>query len=314
MKAYLQLLRHVLERGHNHTDRTGVGTLSVFGYQLRHDMAHGFPLLTTKSVPPRWVAEELFWILRGDTDERNLRAEGVDIWAEWATDEKCRKFGRSKGDLGPVYGWQLRHFGAKYVPLNIFSDPARRQMAIHGEGHDQLWHLLYDLQNNPHSRRHVVSMWNPAQVNEVELPPCHTLYQLKVGEALHSPLCESHDGPCTCGTRPTLHLELFARSIDSFLGLPFNVASYGLLLALLAHVCDFNRGELVISFGDLHIYRNHLAQVSEQLTRNPFNLPTLTISERLRGQFLTGLLSTTWADLKFEGYKHWPKIEAEVAV
>jgi thymidylate synthase len=297
MIPYLNLLQAIRDKGIPHEDRTGVGTLSLFGYQFRHHMADGFPLLTSKRVPLRWVAEELFWILKGDTNEANLRAKGVDIWAEWATAEKCAKFGREEGDLGPIYGWQLRRFGEQYAPLV----QGQRPFESVNKGHDQLATLLNDLHNNPFSRRHVVSYWNPAQVGEVELPPCHTLWQVKVEHP-------------TGFTRPYLSLELFARSIDSFLGLPFNIASYGLLLTMLAHVCDMGVGDLVISFGDVHIYNNHMTQVETQLKRNVRELPRLEISSRLWGKGLSGLLSTTWADLDLQDYKPGPSISAEVAI
>jgi thymidylate synthase len=308
MKAYLELLDFVRNHGAGHADRTGVGTVSRFGYQFRHDMALGFPLLTTKRVPPRWVFEEWKWMLHGHTDERVLRAEGVDIWQEWATKDQCARFGRVEGDLGPVYGWQLRHFGAEYVPLN-WSTPEERAAYIGNKGYDQVWHLLGGLRREPYSRRHVVSMWHPAQANEVALPPCHTLFQVKV----EHPIYRAH-APETEEDKPTLHLELYARSIDAFLGLPFNIASYGLWLSMLAHVCDFHRGELVISFGDLHIYRNHRTQVREQLGRQPKPLPTLRISDRLRGQGFDGLMWAKWGDIEVIGYDPLPSIPAPVAV
>lgn len=314
MIQYLTLLEHVRAYGRPHEDRTGVGTLSVFGYQFRADMGGGaFPLLTTKRVPLRWVFEEWKWMAHGHTDERVLRAEGVDIWQEWATSDQCQRFGRIEGDLGPVYGWQLRHFGAEYVPLH-FSTVRERDEVIHGRGYDQLWHLVDALQREPYSRRHVVSMWNPAQANQVALPPCHTLFQVKVEAPTHGAVCEQVEGPCICGAKSRLSLELFARSIDSFLGLPFNIASYGLWLALLAYVCDFERGELVISFGDLHIYRNHMEQVETQLARPVLELPTLRIAPRLLGQGFNGLMSCTWDDLELAGYRPAPAIPAPVAV
>lgn len=304
MIQYLNLLQHIRDYGVPHEDRTGVGTRSVFGYQFKADMSGGaFPLLTTKKVPMRWVFEEWAWMVSGSTDERKLREKGVDIWAEWATPEKCAKFNRQEGDLGPVYGWQLRHFGAEYVPLS-WSTERERAAVIHGRGHDQVWNLVHDLRTNPYSRRHVVSMWNPAQAGQVELPPCHTLFQVKV------------EGPVEeLGIkRPRLSLELFARSIDSFLGLPFNIASYALWLAALAHVCDYDRGTLVISFGDVHIYRNHLEAVETQLQRPVLGLPRLRINEALRGKGFPGLVGMVWEDITVEGYNPAPAIPAPVAV
>lgn len=289
MKQYQDLLRYILANGEEHEDRTGVGTLSVFGYQVRFDLRDSFPLLTTKKIPFRWVAEELFWFLSGDTNEATLRSKGVDIWKEWANEEHTSRFKRAAGDLGPVYGYLWRSFGGNY--------PQR-------DGVDQLARVVLDLEVNPNSRRHIVSGWHPRDAVKVDLPPCHTLFQFKV----HS------DNSLSC--------HLYARSIDSFLGLPFNIASYALLTRLMAHVTELSARELIISFGDLHIYKNHLPQVEVLLSREPYPSPTLTIQDS--GDYLTiwsamnrgleGLLAMRYENLKLSNYQSHSKIEAEVAV
>ncbi len=236
MRQYQELLRTILERGTAHQDRTGVGTISYFGYQTRYSLREGFPLVTAKRVPFRWVAEELFWFLSGDTDEKNLRARGVDIWKEWADLEHTSRFGRDEGDLGPVYGYLWRSFGGDY--------PARN-------GIDQIARLVREIETNPNSRRLVVTGWDPRVADAVDLPPCHTLWQMKV-----------EDGR-------TLHCQLYQRSADAFLGVPFNISSYALLTHLVAHVTGLEVGDFVHTFGDLHIYSNHLEQVNELLSREP---------------------------------------------
>jgi thymidylate synthase len=282
MRQYHDLLRSILTRGVRHEDRTGVGTISHFGFQTRFDLREGFPIVTTKRVPFRWVAEELFWFLSGDTDEANLRARGVDIWAEWADDEHTRRFGREAGDLGPVYGYLWRSFGGDYPKRN---------------GVDQIARLVEEIERNPNSRRLVVTGWDPRVADQVDLPPCHTLFQFKVE-----------------GGR-TLHCQLYQRSADAFLGVPFNISSYALLTHMIAHVCDLRVGEFIYTLGDYHIYLNHLEQVEELLRREPLPLPRLEIRDpegRLRG--LGGLLSMRYEDLNLVGYKSHAKIPAPVAV
>lgn len=282
MKQYHDLLRSILQNGTRHEDRTGVGTISHFGFQTRFNLRDGFPIVTTKRVPFRWVAEELFWFLSGDTDEANLRARGVDIWAEWADEEHTSKFGRSAGDLGPVYGYLWRSFGGNY-PKH--------------DGVDQIARLISQIQANPDSRRLIVTGWDPHQADNVDLPPCHTLFQFKV---------ESHK---------TLHCQLYQRSADAFLGVPFNISSYALLTHLVAHVTDLEVGDFVYTLGDYHIYLNHLEQVEELLSREPLPLPTLEIKDpesRLRG--LDGLLTVSYDHLNLIGYKSHGKIAAPVAV
>lgn len=290
MKQYLKLLQDILVNGESHDDRTGVGTYSVFGRQIRFNLKEGFPLLTTKKLPLRWIAEELFWFLSGSTNEKDLRDKGVDIWKEWATKEQCQRFNRQEGDLGPVYGALWRNY-----PIGNYYDLQSPSL------YDQIENLLYDIKNSSNSRRLIVSGWHPYYQKMVALPPCHTLFQFKVHKTQ-----QYHVNELSC--------HLYARSIDSFLGLPFNIASYALLLSLVAHVSNLLPKELIISFGDVHIYKNHLEQVREQLTRTPRQLPQLQIKDHLKEQRLEGLLACTWNDIRLIGYDPHPTIKAEVAV
>jgi thymidylate synthase len=282
MRQYHDILCSILEHGTEHQDRTGIGTISHFGFQTRFDLRDGFPIVTTKKVPFRWVAEELFWFLSGDTNETNLRATGVDIWKEWADEEHTRRFGREPGDLGPVYGYLWRSFGGHY--------PKR-------DGVDQIARLINEIENNPNSRRLIVSGWDPRVCDDVDLPPCHTLFQFKIDQ------------------ERVLHCQLYQRSADAFLGVPFNISSYALLTHLVAHVCGLEVGEFIYTLGDYHIYQNHLGQVNEVLSREPKPLPRLDIrddEQRLRG--LEGLLNMRYEDLSLIGYESHAKIAAPVAV
>ncbi|HMQ03140.1 MAG TPA: thymidylate synthase [Pyrinomonadaceae bacterium] len=281
MRQYHELLRHVLENGTRHEDRTGVGTISVFGYQTRFDLREGFPIVTTKRVPFRWVAEELFWFLSGSTDEADLRARGVDIWQEWATEEQTARFDRKEGDLGPVYGYLWRSFGGEYPQIN---------------GVDQIARLFREIETNPNSRRLIVTGWDPRVCDEVALPPCHTLFQFKIEAG------------------KTLHCQLYQRSADAFLGVPFNISSYALLTILIAHACELEPGDLIHTFGDLHIYQNHLDQVNELLSREPYDLPTLELQNAAHLRGLDGLLNFEFENLKLENYRSHGKIAAPVAV
>src|SRR5690606_28544478 len=281
MKQYHDLLRYVLANGAPTDDRTGTGTTSVFGYQTRYDLRDGFPIVTTKRVPFRWVAEELFWFLSGSTDETKLRERGVDIWQEWATPEQTARFGRDEGDLGPVYGYLWRSFGGNYPKM---------------DGVDQIARLIREIETNPNSRRLIVSGWNPETCDDVALPPCHTLFQFKV-----------EDGR-------TLHCQLYQRSADAFLGVPFNISSYALLTHMVAHVSGLEVGDFIHTFGDLHIYSNRLEQVEELLSREPLELPRLEIvgGNELKG--LNGLLNFKYENLNLVGYQSHGKIAAPVAV
>ena len=281
MKQYHDLLRSILENGSEHQDRTGVGTISHFGYQTRFDLRAGFPIVTTKKIPFRWVAEELFWFLSGDTNEANLRAKGVDIWAEWADEEHTTRFQREAGDLGPVYGYLWRSFGGDYPERN---------------GVDQIAKLIEEIRSNPNSRRLLVTGWDPRQADNVDLPPCHTLFQFKVDEGL-------------------LHCQLYQRSADAFLGVPFNISSYALLTHMVAHVTGLEAGDFVYTLGDYHIYKNHLEQVETLLSRECYPLPKLEIldpEKKLRG--LEGLLAMRYEHLNLAGYQSHGKIAAAVAV
>jgi len=276
MKQYLELLSHVMENGVGKDDRTNTGTRSVFGYQMRFDLSEGFPLMTTKSIPFRWIAEELLWFLSGSTDEADLRERGVDIWKEWADLEHTSKFGREEGDLGPVYGYLWRNFGGRY--------PQR------SGGIDQIARVIHGIRNNPQSRRHLVTGWDPREATQVELPPCHTIFQFYVA-----------NGKLSC--------QLYQRSADLLLGVPFNIASYALLTMMIAQICDLEPGEFIHSFGDVHIYNNHIKQVNTQLAREPKKLPQVMINPLVRE-----IDDFTIDDFFISGYKPDKSIKAKVAV
>jgi len=267
MRAYLDLLEDVITNGEGHADRTGVGTRSVFGRTFRHDMSEGFPILTTKKVAFRWVAEELFWFLSGSTNAKDLSTKGVSIWDEWQ---------REDGDLGPVYGKQFRDFG----------------------GVDQLQVFLDQLMSNPQSRRHVMTLWNPVDLPQMALPPCHGIsIQAKVHQD------------------DSLSLMMTQRSADILLGVPYNITSYGLFLSLLGWVTGRKTRELIITFGDLHLYNNHVEQATTQLSRTPHALPKLAIKSSLpQGSPLERLLSVKYEHLNLRAYTHHPPIKADVAV
>jgi len=281
MRQYHELLKHILDTGSRHEDRTGTGTISAFGYQTRFALSEGFPIVTTKKVPFRWVAEELFWFLSGSTDEKDLNARGVDIWAEWATAEQTAKFGRPEGDLGPVYGYLWRSFGGDYPQMN---------------GVDQIARLIREIETNPNSRRLIVSGWDPRVCDDVALPPCHTLFQFKVEN------------------EKTLHCQLYQRSADAFLGVPFNISSYALMTHLVAHVCGLEVGDFIHTFGDLHIYSNHLEQVNELLSREPLPLPKLEFVNAGSLKGMDGLLNFKFENLKLNNYQSWGRIAAPVAI
>ncbi|WP_419254765.1 thymidylate synthase [Caulobacter sp. ErkDOM-YI] len=262
-RQYLNLLADILENGVQRGDRTGTGTLGVFGRQIRFDLSKGFPVLTTKKLHLRSIFVELLWFLRGDTNVRWLQENGCKIWDEWADEN---------GDLGPVYGKQWRSWATP-----------------NGGSIDQIQTLIEGLRTNPNSRRHIVSAWNPADVEDMALPPCHCLFQFFVA-----------DGKLSC--------QLYQRSADVFLGVPFNIASYALLTLMVAKVVGLEPGEFVHTFGDAHLYLNHLDQAREQLTREPFPFPTLTLADK------RDLFGFEYADFTLEGYEAHPHIKAEVSV
>jgi thymidylate synthase len=264
MQVYLDLLRHVLTTGQRKADRTGTGTLSVFGHQMRFDLQAGFPLVTTKRVHFKSVAHELLWFIRGDTNTRYLRENGVTIWDEWAD---------ANGELGPVYGKQWRSWPAP-----------------DGRSIDQLAQVIAQIKANPDSRRHIVSAWNVADLPAMALAPCHCLFQFHVA-----------DGKLSC--------QLYQRSADLFLGVPFNIASYALLTHMVAQVTGLEAGDFIWTGGDCHLYLNHLDQVREQLSRAPFPLPTLRLNPAV-----TRIDDFVFEDIELLGYQHHPAIKAPVAV
>ncbi|MCM3171720.1 thymidylate synthase [Paenibacillus sp. MER 99-2] len=264
LKNYLDLLQDILDNGVHKGDRTGTGTQSVFGRQLRYDLSEGFPLVTTKRIHLKSVIHELLWFLSGDTNIAYLKENGVKIWDDWADEN---------GDLGPVYGSQWRTWEAP-----------------NGEKIDQIAAVIDSIKNNPDSRRHLVSAWNVAEINHMKLPPCHFAFQFYVAE-----------GKLSC--------MLTMRSVDTFLGLPFNIASYALLTHMIAQQCDLEVGEFIWSGGDVHIYSNHVEQVKTQLTREPFALPKLVIKRKPESIF-----DYEFEDFEFENYQHHPGIKAPIAV
>jgi thymidylate synthase len=285
MQQYKDFLKEILEHGWEEADdRTGVGRLRRPGQQHRFDLRDGFPIVTVKRVPFRWIAEELFWFLSGDTNEANLQARGVDIWKEWADEAHTSRFGREAGDLGPIYGYLWRSFGGSYPERN---------------GVDQIERVIHEIRGKPASTRMIVSGWDPQQCDNVDLPPCHTLFQFYVERG------------------KVLHLQLFQRSADAFLGVPFNISSYALLLAMVAHVSDLEAGEFVHTFGDSHIYFNHMEQVRTILARDPLPLPQLEIVDpdgSLRGGGLEALLRMNIDNVRLVGYQSHGRVDAPVAV
>ena len=259
MQVYLDFLKHILKNGQKKSDRTGTGTTSVFGYQMRFDLSAGFPLVTTKQCHTKSIIHELLWFLKGDTNTAYLKANGVKIWDEWAD---------AQGDLGPIYGKQWRNFG----------------------GVDQIGQVIDQIKKNPDSRRLIVSAWNPGELDKMALAPCHALFQFYV--------C---NGKLSC--------QLYQRSGDAFLGVPFNIASYALLTHMVAQVCDLGVGDFVHTFGDAHIYSNHEEQVSIQLTRTPYALPVLKLNPAIKNIF-----DFKFEDIQIQNYQHHSRLSAPVAI
>lgn len=264
MKQYHDLLKHILDTGAQKHDRTGTGTISVFGYQMRFNLAEGFPLVTTKKVHLKSIVHELLWFLKGETNIAYLKENGVSIWNEWANEQ---------GELGPVYGKQWRSWEGK-----------------DGAVIDQVKWLVDEIKKNPDSRRLIISAWNVADLPKMALMPCHTLFQFYVA-----------DGKLSC--------QLYQRSADVFLGVPFNIASYALLALMVAQVCDLQPGDFIHSFGDVHIYNNHIEQVNLQLSRNPYPLPTMKLNPEVKDIF-----GFRFEDFMLENYQSHPAIKAPVAV
>ncbi|GEL07806.1 thymidylate synthase [Salisediminibacterium halotolerans] len=264
MYAYLNLCRHVLERGTEKDDRTGTGTISTFGYQMRFDLAEGFPVVTTKKMALRAIIHELLWFIQGDTNVQYLQDNNVRIWNEWADEN---------GDLGPVYGRQWRSWPAP-----------------NGESVDQLRDVIEQIKHNPDSRRHVVNAWNVGELDDMALAPCHCLFQFYVA-----------DGKLSC--------QLYQRSADLFLGVPFNIASYALLTMMVAQECGLKPGDFIHTFGDVHIYNNHVQQVKEQLTREPFPRPEMKLNPDR-----TKIEDFTIDDFELIGYEHHPAIKGEISI
>ena len=259
MKQYLDLLQHIQDNGTDRLDRTGVGTRSVFGYQMRFNLAEGFPLVTTKKIHTRAVIHELLWFLRGETNIKSLQDVGVTIWDEWAD---------AQGELGPIYGYQWRSWGGQV---------------------DQISQVIHQIKQNPFSRRHIVNAWNVSDIDDMALPPCHTMFQFYVADS-------------------KLSCQLYQRSADAFLGLPFNIASYALLTMMVAKVTGYQLGDFVHTLGDVHIYHNHQAQVKTILTRKPHPLPSLSLPLRY------SIFDYEYTDIVIDNYIYHPAIKAPVAV
>ena len=314
MDKYLGQVSDIIANGNVRGDRTGTGTIGLFGTQMHYDLSEGFPLLTTKKVSFKNVAIELLWFLSGSTDVKVLQDQGCKIWDEWATKEKCAVFDRMPGDLGPIYGHQWRNSGGT-VNTTVFSREdiehanslyEKYSLSLNGklpdevmknaplgynnDGFDQISWVINEIKNNPNSRRLIVSGWNPAEANRVALPPCHTMFQFYV-----------QDGKLSC--------QLYCRSIDNGLGKPYNIASYALLTHMVAHVCDLDVGSFIMAIGDDHVYSNHLVALNEQLTRIPYDMPNLIIKRKVESIF-----DFTLDDFELDGYQHHPAIKMDVSV
>lgn len=280
--VYLELLRRIMTQGVDRGDRTGTGTRGVFGHQMRFDLQHSFPLLTSKKVHLKSIIYELLWFISGRTDNDWLKQQGVSIWDEWATPEQCARFGRQSGDLGPIYGHQWRNYGASRESDGSFAK----------DGVDQLRQVIDTIRSQPESRRLIVSGWNPCEADQVALPPCHTLFQF---------WCDPQ--------RKRLSCQLYQRSGDVFLGVPFNIASYALLTMMVAQVTGYTAGEFVHTLGDAHLYHNHFEQAERQLARDPKPAPQMRINPAV-----DDLFAFRFEDFTLEGYDPHPGIKAPVAV
>ncbi len=323
MRQYLDLVQRIKTHGRYKSDRTGTGTISVVGEQMRFKMSDGFPLLTTKRIHLKSIVHELLWFLSGDTNVKYLQDNGVTIWGAWSTKEQCAKYGRLAGDLGPIYGHQWRNFGATQLPDGSYLP----------DGVDQIQKAIDTIKNNPDSRRNIVSGWNAKEVDAVALPPCHSWFQfhtyelpfekrlallnakfpksitkfmdlIGAGVAAQNEYLDAHDIP-----RRALTCQLYCRSQDIFLGTPFNIASYALLLSMIAQVTNTVADELIWIGGDCHLYSNHMEQVDELLSREPLSLCTLHLNPAI-----TNIFDFTYDDITVSDYQHHPAIKAPVAV
>lgn len=274
-------MRIVLENGETREDRTGIGTKSIFGYQMRFNLSEGFPLLTTKKLHFKSIVNELLWFLGGHTNNNWLTERGVSIWNEWADEKHTTYFNRQPGDLGPIYGHQWRNWGA-----SIKSDGGYQN-----DGYDQINYIINEINNNPQSRRLIVSGWHPREVHQVDLPPCHTLFQFFVHK------------------NKRLDCQLYQRSADVFLGIPFNIASYSLLILIIAQICKLRPGYFIHTLGDAHLYNNHFSQASLQLNREPRILPQIQLNSKIKN-----IENFTYSDFYLNGYNPYPNIKAPVAI
>ncbi len=280
MQAYLDLLTHILRDGVDRSDRTGTGTRGVFGVQNKYDLSKGFPILTTKRLSIHSIIQELLWFISGDTNIKSLQERKVTIWDEWGTPEQCARFGREPGDLGPIYGHQWRNFGAS----------KKEDGSYNKDGFDQLKALVHNLKTDPYSRRHIVTGWNPAEASQVAIPQCQTLFQFYV-------------------TGEQLDCQLYQRSADVFLGVPYNIAEYAFLIHMLAHILGLRPGNFVHTIGDAHLYLNHLEQASLQVTRAPYALPELSLVNPP-----DDLFSWSEANFQIKNYVSHPNIKAPVSI
>lgn len=298
MRQYLELLQRIMVEGRDRDDRTGTGTRAVFGAQMRFDLREGFPLITTKKLFTKGIFHELLWMLSGSTQVGPLQAAGVKIWNEWSTAEQCARFGREAGDLGPSYAHQWRNAGATVCDEKCIAIRDGHQVCefgplkngYHDDGIDQIARVVEQIKTNPNSRRLIVSAWSPKEADEVALPPCHSFFQFSVSDG-------------------ELSLALTQRSGDMFLGIPFNIASYALLMSMVAQVTGLRPRYFVHTINDAHIYRNHFDQVQEQLAREPRDLPRLALNPEVNDLF-----AFRYEDIAITGYDPHPHIKAEVSV
>jgi thymidylate synthase len=289
MKQYLDALNYVISNGTKVSNRTGIDTISTFGYQMRFDLQDGFPLVTTKKMHFKGIIHELLWFLNGDTNAKTLQKNGVHIWDEWATEEQCAKFRRVEGDLGPIYGHNWRNFGASSKNTQILNKFGWNK-TYNNDGVDQISYIINEIKKNPTSRRLIVSAWNPKEINEIALPACHTMFQFNV-------------------INNKLSCQLYQRSADLPLGVPYNIASYALLTHMIAQICNLEVGDYIHTIGDMHIYENQLDGIHEQLTREPLELPKIYLNPKVQNIF-----DFVYDDIKLIDYQSHTAIKMPVAI